>query len=116
MSTLDGVITGISFSSSPKSPDMMWVPPVYSVGMGGGSFTREKQPENHADHSPASSPEVKERCNTTAPTTCLNGLHKDKCIHLYNVYIGLSCYTAFANKLFNCTFIYIYNYVSLYVK
>jgi hypothetical protein len=117
VSTLDAVITGMSFSSTPKSPDRLWGPPVsYSVGMGGGCFSREKQPGHEADHSPVSSPEVKGRSNTAAPTTCLNGLHKDKCIYLYNVYIGLSFYTVFANKLFNCTFIYIYNYVSLYVK
>ena len=105
MSTLDGVITGMSLSSSPKSPDRLWGPPVsYSVGMGGGSFSREKQPGHEADHSLASSPEVRERSCTTAPTTCLNGLHKDKCVYFYNVHIGL-CFTVFANKLFNCIFI-----------
>jgi len=43
VSTLDTVITGMSFSSSPKSPDRLWGPPVsYSVGMGGGSFFKGK--------------------------------------------------------------------------
>jgi hypothetical protein len=114
VSTLDAVITGMSFSST---PDMPWGPPVsYSVGMGGGSFSREKQPGHVKLTTHLSGPEVKGRSNTAAPTACLNGLHKDKCIYLYNVYIGLSFYTVFANKLFNCTFICLYNYVSLYVK
>lgn len=122
MSTLDAVITGMSFSSSPKSPDSLWGSPVsHPVGMGGGSFSRAKQPGHEADHSPASGPKVKERSNTAYPTKCLNGLHKDKCVYLYNVYMGLSSYTVFAKKLFNCTvifiiyIIYIY-YISLYVK
>jgi len=62
----------MSFSSSPKSPDRLWGPPVsYSVGMGGGYLSREKQPGHEADLSPASGPEVKERSN---PLLTINAL------------------------------------------
>jgi hypothetical protein len=48
VSTLDGVITGMSFSSS---PERMWGPPVSTQwAWEGALFTREKQPENEADH------------------------------------------------------------------
>jgi hypothetical protein len=93
------------FSSSPKPPDRMWGLAVsYSVDVG-GSFSGDKQPGHEAEHSPASSPEVKKWGYTSTPTVCLNGMHKDNYLLLQHLY--LFCHTAFANKLLNHIFFYI---------